>query len=200
MLEPLSIILSGLGLMQNAGSSKVQKQMAETLEHIRDILKGQSASKDSLPSFVPEPLWLTWRDAIKSHTITLVTGCHENCEIFDRPTAYSLKFAIDQFGQSYNRMPLHSMVIGDIWFYREPGLSHRQLVLSVGGPSINDVSKEICSRGSVIHSGGKWAIAKDNKRYAIYGDDPVDTLSAMRAFAEHELMPYLNLAWGVRAQ
>src|ERR1044072_3654639 len=199
MFEPLSIILSGLGLMQNASSGKAQKQMAETLEHIRDILKGQSASKDSLLSFVPEPLWLTWRDAIKSHTIILVTGCHEYCEIFDRPTAYSLKFAIDQFGQSYNRMPLHSMVIGDIWFYREVGLSQRPLVLSIGGASINDVSKEICSRGSVIHSDGKWAIAKDNERYAIYGDDPLDTLSAMRAFAEHELMAYLNSAWSVRA-
>jgi hypothetical protein len=193
MFEPVSIILSGLGIMQNAGSGKVQKQMAETLEHIRDILKRQSTSKDFLLSLVPEPLWLTWRDAIKSHTIVLVTGCHEYSEIFDRPTAYSLKFAIDQFGQFYNRMPLHAMVMGDIWFYREASLSQRPFVLSIGGAHINDVSKEIISQGSVIHSGSKWAIEKDNERYAIYGDDPADTLTAMKAFAEHELMPYLNL-------
>jgi flagellar motor protein MotB len=59
MFEPFSIILSGLGLMQNTGSSKVQKQMVGILEQIRDILKNQPTSKASLLSLVPEPLWLT---------------------------------------------------------------------------------------------------------------------------------------------
>jgi hypothetical protein len=92
------------------------------------------------------------------------------------------------------------MVIGDIWFYREASLSQRPFVLSIGGAHINDVSKEIITRGSVIHSGSKWAIVKNNERYAIYGDDPADTLSAMKAFAKHELMSYLNLAWSVSVQ
>jgi hypothetical protein len=200
MFEPLSIILSGLGIMQNAGSGKAQKQMVETLEHIRDILNRQSTSTASVPSFVPEPLWRAWRDAIKNHTIILVTGCHEPSEIFDRPTAYSLKFAIDQLGQYHNRMPLHAMVVGDIWFYREASLSKRPLVLSIGGAQVNDVSGEIISRGSIMHNGNRWAIAKSSERYAIYGDDPLDTQAAMKAFAEHELMSYLNRAWNVRPQ
>jgi hypothetical protein len=196
MLDAISVILSGFGLVQNAGSSKVQRQMAETLENIRDTLKRQSTSSDISLSSVPQPLWLAWRNALQSHTILLTTGCHEFSEIFDRPTAYALKFAIDQFGQFYNRTPLYTMVMGDYWFYRDNNFSERPFVLSVGGPRINTVTERIVAKGKVVHRGNKWTIAKRNQRYAIYGDDPADTLTAMKAFAEHELVNYLNSVWG----
>ena len=196
MFDAISVMLNGFGLVQNAASGKVQKRMAETLEQIRDMLKRQSASSDlSIPS-VPQPLWLAWRNALHPHTILLTTGSHEFCEIFDRPTAYALKFAIDQFGQFYNRTPLYSMVMGDYWFYQDSNLSERPFVLSVGGPRINAVTDHIVAEGEVVHTGNRWTIAKRNQRYAIYGDDPADTLTAMKAFAEHELVNYLNGVWG----
>src|SRR3712207_1457140 len=118
MWEAISVVVSGIGLVQNASSDKMQKQMAETLEHIRDLLKRQVKDGDLSPSQVPLLMWYNWHNPIQSHTIILVTGCHEFSEIFDRPTAYALKFAIDQFGDSVRRKPLHAMVIGDIWFSR----------------------------------------------------------------------------------
>jgi hypothetical protein len=197
MFEAISVILSGISLLQNTGSGKVQQQMAETLNNIKDILNRQSAASDSLLSFVPQPLWLSWEEALKSHTIILVTGCHEFSEIFDRPTAYALKFAIDQFGQFYNQVPLCAMVMSDIWFYRDDhaGFSQRPFVLSIGGPAINTVSSEIVSQGNIIHRGSNWTIAKRADWYAIYGNDPADTLASMKAFAERELTNYLNRAW-----
>lgn len=113
MFDAISVILSGFGLVQNSGSGRVQKQMAETLESIRDILKRQSLSDELSLSSVPQPLWLAWRDALQKHTVILVAGCHEYSEIFDRPTAYALKFAIDRFGDAYNQAPLHAIVMGD---------------------------------------------------------------------------------------
>ena len=195
MFDAISVILGGFGLVQNAGSGKVQKQMAETLDSIRDILKRQSSSSDLSLSSVPQPLWLAWRNALQKHTIILVTGCHEFSEIFDRPTAYALKFAIDQFGQFYNQPPIHAMVMGDIWFHRDSSFSQRPFVLSVGGPRINSVSEHIVSSGRFIHRGHKWSIAQKENRYAIYGDDPADTLSAMKAFAENEMVNYLKRIW-----
>ena len=196
MFDAISVILGGFGLVQNAGSGKVQRQMAETLEDIRNTLKRQSASSDWTLSSVPQPLWLAWRDALQSHTILLTTGCHEFSEIFDRPTAYALKFALDQFGEFYKRTPLYTVVMGDYWFYRDSNFSERPFVLSIGGPRINTVSERIVAKGKVVHRGNKWTIAKRNQRYAIYGDDPADTLTAMKAFAEHELVNYLNSVWG----
>lgn len=58
------------------------------------------------------------------------------------------------------------------------------------------MSERIVAQGKVVHRGNKWTIAKRNQRYAIYGDDPADTLTAMKAFAEHELVKYLNSVWG----
>jgi hypothetical protein len=200
MFDAISVVLGGIGLVQNAGSGKAQRQMAETLENIRDILKRQSTSTDLSLSSVPQPLWLAWRDALQRHTIILTTGCHQFSEIFDRPTAYALKFAIDQFGQSYNQAPLYTMVMGDHWFYRDDDFSQRPFVLSVGGPRINTVTERIVAKGKVVHRGNKWTIAKRDQRYAIYGDDPADTLTAMKAFAEHELVNYLDSVWGKGAR
>jgi hypothetical protein len=86
--------------------------------------------------------------------------------------------------------------MGDHWFYRDGNFSERPFVLSVGGPGINTVTERIVTKGDVVHKGEKWTIAKRNQRYAIYGDDPADTLTAMKAFAQHELVNYLNDVWG----
>jgi len=192
----VSIVLSGLGLVQNAGSDKVQQEMVKSLESIRDILEKQASGADPSRLFVPDPLWLTWYNALQSDTIILVTGCHEFSEIFDRSAAYALKFAIDQFGAPFNHQPIHAMVMGDIWFHRDTKFTTRPFVVSVGGPNVNTVTHSITSKGNIIHRGNKWKITRDNKRYAVYGDDPVDTLYAMKAFAERELLKYLSSVWG----
>lgn len=55
MFDAISVLLSGFGLVQNAASGSVQRQMLETLENIRDLLMRQSASSDLSISSVPQP-------------------------------------------------------------------------------------------------------------------------------------------------
>jgi hypothetical protein len=195
MFDAISVLLSGIGLVQSAGSEKVQKQMVETLESIRSMLNRQVVARDRSQNFVPDNLWLTWQDTLQSHSIVLVTGCHELSEIFDRPTAYALKFAIDQCGEVFQKVPLHAFVMGDIWFQQDPKFTARPFVLSIGGPKMNMVSAEIVAHGSTVHSGKTWSIVQQGNRFALYGQDPVDTLGAMQAFADLELMKYLNRIW-----
>src|SRR6266581_643940 len=116
-------------------------------------------------------------------------------EVFDRPTAYSLKFAIDQFGEAYRLKPVYAVVMGDYWFYRDGTNHDRRRVLSIGGPKVNNLTSEILTSGEVIRSERSWVIARSNRRYVIYGDDPSDTLAAMKVFAEQELLKYLQWAW-----
>ncbi len=197
MFEAISIVLGGLGLIQNAGSGKYQEQIADTLGEIKKILEKQekSNSNESSIGFVPESLWLTWKHVVQKHTVVLVTGCHEFSEAFDRPVAYSLKLAIDQFGESVGMQPLNSLVISDYWVNREHKFSKWENIIAIGGPAINTTCASIIQQGTLLTSAEKFWIYRSGSRFAVYGHDPIDTLYAMRAFAEQFLMKYLKSVW-----
>jgi hypothetical protein len=195
IVDVISMLLNGVGLLRSASSAKSEAKMVALLEEIRTLLAvpEDSSENSAIDMFLARHLWERWSDVLRRDTIMLVTGCHELPETFDRPIAYAIKFAIDHIGQDRRHQPLHSLVMGDRWF-RE-NFADWPLAISLGGPVINNLTGDIMSRAAVLHRGDRWTIAKVDRRYAVFGNDPKDTLEAMNVFSERELVGYLNAAW-----
>src|SRR5262249_37153294 len=101
------------GIFWGDGSSLLS--VAQELEAALTECKRQ---RDRLHEIVPE-------------TIVIVTGCDKLPELFDRPSAYELKAAIDRIGSTANQLFLRSVVLGDIWFFDRSGIDGHPNVISI---------------------------------------------------------------------
>ncbi|HEV7404229.1 MAG TPA: toll/interleukin-1 receptor domain-containing protein [Chthoniobacteraceae bacterium] len=135
---------------------------------------------------------------INEKTVLIVTGCDITPELFDRPNAYRLKEAIDWNTKASCKTFLKATVMGDLWFF-DYHASHPN-VISLGGPSVNKLSRIISERGTVMrhHSAEKWHIMQVERRWAIFGGEASETSEALDAFRHSLLSGYLDQIWSMR--
>lgn len=136
---------------------------------------------------------------IDDRTVIIVTGCHHWVEIFDRPRAVRLMEEITRLGASRKALFLRSVILVDIWFLERSGLHEHPNVISVGGSSINEVTKSMDSDAvDVCRSpeAGRWAIRRRGLKWALYGEEADDTRDAMDKFIASFLEGYLDQVWG----
>ena len=187
-----SFVLEAISILQNLSGGRAQGRMAEDLRTMREIMERQFGVADPAYLLAPQELWsLPYRE-LPQQAIVFVTGCHLYSEMFDRPIAYGLKLALDR-ARGAHETP-SSVVMSDIWLNREPSLGSDRVVLSIGGPRINMITGQIIQKGAVVRRGTRWQIVRDGRRYAIFGDDPADTLQASQQFVRHELTEALSAA------
>lgn len=138
-----------------------------------------------------------WRHDIDSLTVVIVTGCHHFAEIYDRPTAYDLKEEIDRQERSLGKNILGSVVMGDIWFQQQSGISGHSNVISLGSPAINNLTHIIVDNAKTIRIGPdeKWRIERDSNRWALFGIRGDDTRAAVASFKQNDLVPFLKAIW-----
>ncbi len=133
-------------------------------------------------------------DLISDNTIIIVTGCHPNAEIFDRPIAISLKESIDKFISVKPNGQIRSIIIGDYWYYRQFNKSNwrPKNVISIGGNRVNSLSDEIKNEGSSISESPITTIYQKGTKIALFGDSAYDTFLAVRLFKTTLMEGYLN--------
>lgn len=130
-------------------------------------------------------------------TIVIVTGCDVWPELFDRPSAYELKAAIDDLGRSARRAFLRSIVMGDIFFLRHGEIQGHPNVVSIGSPGVNVLTKTITDQGKVEAAGAnkRWQIMSHDRRWALFGNRAEDTHDAVVRFKDRLLPAYLRSVW-----
>ena len=138
-----------------------------------------------------------WLHQIIRDTIVIVTGCDAMPELFDRPSAYELKTAIDYIGNSINRSFLRSTVMGDIWFSDHSKIEGHPHVISIGSPGINALTARIERQAQLVRKSldGRWQIKQDGQRWALFGDRAEDTYDAVCSFRDRDLPGYLREVW-----
>ena len=195
--EILSAIIDGLGLAGNIGTRKWRSSISSNLDEMVALLRAQSQyDAESIGHWLPKDAWRDWENVLQPSTVILVTGCHYLCEVFDRTTAYVLKTIIDRIARKhYELMPLYSLVVGDVCYWKDDRINCHRNVLSIGGPTVNSLTQDIAQNGQASIDTGKISIVEQGHRCAIYGHDPIDTLEAMKQFSSSKLMNFLQRAW-----
>jgi hypothetical protein len=152
--------------------------------------KIEDALKASRPQQEPHP-------GIVADTIIIVTGCHSTPEIFDRPTAYGLQTAIDDFAKSSGRIFLSSVVMGDIWFVRDASTQNHGNVISLGSKDMNGLTGIIAGAAKAVRedTSKRWQILRQENRWALFGDRAEDTYDAVCSFKRNDLPGFLEVVW-----
>jgi hypothetical protein len=195
LVEVITTILEGIGL---AVQIKSRSKDAEIVEELRSLVAALRESKSPDALSIPEGIWKDPGSLVHPETITLVTGAHYMCEVFDRKAAYDLKLAIDAFGLRHGKRHLSSIVVSDVWYFRDSTVRTTAATLSLGGPTVNALTKDILASGGLLAEGAEWTIAGDGHRYALFGTNPLDTLEAMKVFSRDHLISMIETAWMVR--
>jgi hypothetical protein len=129
--------------------------------------------------------------------VIIVTGCSFLPELFDRPSAYELKAAIDDMGKAARRVFLRSIVMGDIWFGQYSNIQGHPSIVSIGSPGINGLTKTIADQGKITKAAPeeRWQIIRDSNRWALFGKRAEDTRDAVIWFKDRLLPAFLTELW-----
>jgi hypothetical protein len=134
---------------------------------------------------------------VSPKTIIIVTGSHIICELLDRPAAEILRDEIDRQGNvSIGR---RAIIIGDLIWLRDAGLQSHH-VISVGGPSINQLTGQITSQGNTRnYSPGLYEATLDGKfiKVALWGTTAAQTRESVESYVNRPngLMRLLDTCW-----
>jgi TIR domain len=135
---------------------------------------------------------------IVAGTIVIVTGCDILPELFDRPTAYELKSAIDDIGTSAHLNFLFSTVMGDRWFIEHSHIAGHPNVITIGSSGSNYLTQVIADAGAATVRSGpseRWQILRHANRWALHGKLAEDTYDAVSSFKDQDLSEFLQETW-----
>jgi hypothetical protein len=175
-------------------------EIPELLEPLHGILLEQGESLLSVAQGIEATLRESKRwegQEVDLGTIFIITGCGFLPEQFDRPSAYELKAAIDDFGRSVGRTFLRSIVMGDIFFMEHSDKQGHPNVISIGS-GINALTRTITDHGEQLAKAGpdkRWEIFGHGNRLALFGRRAEDTYDAVTWFKERMLQRYLKRIW-----
>lgn len=141
-----------------------------------------------------------WQHDLAPATIVIVTGCHHRPELYDRPSAYELKEAIDSEISSHRKPFLGSVVMGDLWFWQHSGITDWPNLISIGSSGVNSVTAHLVTAGIIVKAGGtgaedSWEVVRVSNRWALFGNRAQDTMTAVEWFKNNCLSAYLRDIW-----
>lgn len=129
-------------------------------------------------------------------TILVVIGCHIFPELLDRPLAERLRDEIDRRGMRVGSR--RAVVLGDMWWHKDSQL-HRQPLIAIGGPNINDAAAAIDVASDRRQQTGRFniALADGTPQVALSGEGACGTRATVERFVEDPdgLSCFLGLCW-----
>lgn len=137
--------------------------------------------------------------------LLIVVGAHLQAEAADRPLGYRLRAQIVRWlDEHLESEPLAPMVCTDLWYLNAPELMARPTI-SIGRPGLNAASAYFASRlptAFVIDETLQVQLDLEfvNLQACVWGVDHEGTASAVDAFVERYLEPFLRSAHGLGAQ
>ncbi|GJQ28678.1 MAG: hypothetical protein HBSAPP03_05620 [Phycisphaerae bacterium] len=138
---------------------------------------------------LPEPL--------DPSTILIVTGAHLEAEVHHRPLAYFLRGRLlESLGVD---APATSVIVcSDLWYMNHSDL-RRHATISLGAPRHSAAAAYLAARlPSVLAVDGVYVVQMDLDAdpplASCWGDDAESTATAVQAFADRLLDPFLNAA------
>lgn len=134
---------------------------------------------------------------IGPETIIIVTGSHTVCELLDRPVAEIIRDEIDRQGDISAGQ--RGIIVGDLGWFKDAELQSHH-VISLGGPSINPLTKEITSLGETSsYSPGVFKAVFNGEfvRVALWGDKAAQTRASAEFYIQHPegLSHLLDVSW-----
>ena len=138
-------------------------------------------------------------DFDSTHALLIVVGAHLRAEQADRPLAYRLRRAIEQWLERHEErlnLSLDPIVCSDIWYINQEALQQRPTI-SLGGPGVNALTAFFASKlPAAMGRDEKMIIQLDPEfvdlRVCIWGANHDLTVSALDVFLERYVDGYLR--------